>query len=332
MVVDLFAAEIEKNGGVADINIEHHTTKFATNVISRLCFGDNYSAGDEIFSKHKVLGDITSKIGTINALFPLMKYVPTKDNRESRMLEKEIQALILKVVNESKQVGNQKTILQLIFEGAKDIGLDQAATNRYIVDNCRNIYAAGFETTAATAMWTLMLLAINPEWQTRAQEEVQEICQGQMPDADMIRKMKVLTMVIYEALRLYPPAPLVSRESLEDLKFGNINIPKGLNVWTMFLTLHYDQDIWGPDAHVFKPERFANGISGSCKHPHVYMPFGAGARICLGQHFAMAELKLLLSLILSNFSFSLSPKYRHSPVLTVILRPEHGVDLTMRKL
>ncbi|XP_015876410.3 cytochrome P450 714A1 [Ziziphus jujuba] len=177
-----------------------------------------------------------------------------------------------------------------------------------------------------------MLLAINPEWQTRAREEVQEICQGQMPDADMIQKKKVLTMVIYESLRLYPPAPLISRESFEDLKFGNINNPKGLNVWTMFLTLHYDQDIWGPDAHDFKPERFANGISGSCKHPHVSLPFGASACICLGQHFAMSELKILLSLLLSNFSFSLSPKYRDSLVLTVTFRPEHGVNLTMRKL
>ncbi|KAH7537003.1 hypothetical protein FEM48_Zijuj03G0045800 [Ziziphus jujuba var. spinosa] len=332
IVVNLLAAEIEKNGGVADINVEHHTTKFARDVISRLCFGSNYSAGEEIFSKLKVLGDITSKIGTINALFPIMKYVPTKDNRESTRLEKEIRALVLKVVKEKKQVGNQKDILQLISEGAKNIGLDQAAADRYIVDNCRNIYVAGYETTAASAMWTLMLLAINPEWQSRVREEVQEICQGQMPDADMIRKMKVLTMVIYESLRLYPPGPLLSREALEDLKFGNIKIPKGLNVWTLFLTLHYDQEIWGPDAHVFKPERFANGISGSCKHPHVYMPFGAGARICLGQHFAMAELRILLSLILSNFSFSLSPKYRHSPILKVIIEPEHGVDLIMRKL
>lgn len=101
--------------------------------------------------------------------------------------------MILKAVKEIKQVGNQKDILQLISEGAKNVGLDQAAADRYIVDNCKNIYVAGYETTAASAMWTLMLLAINPEWQTRVREEVQEICQGRMPDVDMIRKMKVVS-------------------------------------------------------------------------------------------------------------------------------------------
>jgi cytochrome P450 len=114
-------------------------------------------------------------------------------------------------------------------------------------------------------------------------------------------------------MRLYPPVPVVSRETLKDMKFGNIQVPKGVNVWTLLVTLHQDLDIWGLDAKEFKPERFANGASGACKLPHVYMPFGVGPRTCLGQNLAMAELTILLALIVSNFSFSLSSKYRHSP-------------------
>lgn len=139
-------------------------------------------------------------------------------------------------------------------------------------------------------------------------------------------------MVIYESMRLYPPGPILAREALEDLKFGDIHVPKGLGVWSSSIALHYDDEIWGPDVLTFNPERFANGVSGSCKYPHVYMPFGAGARICLGQHLATTELRVLLSLMLSNFSFSLSPKYRHSPVLKVVVEPEYGLDLIIRKL
>lgn len=73
-VVDTLATEIEREGGVADINVEHHITKFATEVISRLCFGSNYTSAEEIFSKLRILGDITSKTGTINALFPFMRF------------------------------------------------------------------------------------------------------------------------------------------------------------------------------------------------------------------------------------------------------------------
>jgi cytochrome P450 len=139
-------------------------------------------------------------------------------------------------------------------------------------------------------------------------------------------------MVIHESLRLYPPASLVSREALEDLKFGDICVPKGFNVWTLMVTLHQDPDIWGPDAMEFNPERFANGVSGACKLPHVYMPCGVRPRTCLGQNLAMVELKIILSLIVSNFSFSLSPKYRHSPKTTLLVEPEHGVNLLIKSL
>ena len=141
-----------------------------------------------------------------------------------------------------------------------------------------------------------------------------------------------LTMVIHESLRLYPPVAVVSREAFKDMKFGDIHVPKGVNLWTLVLTLHTDPEIWGPDAYNFNPDRFANGITGACKHPHLYMPFGVGPRVCLGQNLAMIELKILIALILSNFSFSLSPSYSHSPALTLVIEPKHGVNLLVKKL
>lgn len=141
-----------------------------------------------------------------------------------------------------------------------------------------------------------------------------------------------LTMVVQEALRLYPPVAFVSREALQDLKFGDIHVPKGVNVWVSLLQLHVDPAIWGADAHKFNPERFAQGILGACKLPQVYMPFGVGPRICAGQNFAMTEMKIVLALILSNFSFSLSPKYRHSPAIKSNIVPEHGLNLIVKRV
>ena len=139
-------------------------------------------------------------------------------------------------------------------------------------------------------------------------------------------------MVIHETLRLYSPVPVIPREALKDMKFGNIHIPKGVVIWTMVLTSHTNPDIWGPDSYRFNPERFANGITGACKLPHMYMPFGMGPRVCLGRDLAMTELKMLLSLILSKFSFCLSPKYIHSPALTMVVEPEYGVHLLVKRL
>lgn len=140
-----------------------------------------------------------------------------------------------------------------------------------------------------------------------------------------------LTMVIQETLRLYPPGALVARETLQDMNFGGIHIPKGVNIFIPVSPLHHDPAIWGPDVLEFKPERFSGGILRACRLPQTYLPFGLGPRTCLGQHFAMAELKVILSLLLVKFSFTLSPNYRHSPILRLIVVPEFGMKLLLNK-
>ncbi|XP_075646433.1 cytochrome P450 714C2-like [Castanea sativa] len=322
---------IESEGGVADVHVDEYMRSFSGDVISRACFGSNYSKGEEIFSKLRELKGLLSK-KVFSSGIPVLRLLPTKSQRETWRLEKEVHSLIMKVVKERKEGASENDLLQMIIEGATNTDFGQGEIDRFIVDNCKNIYQGGYETTAVSAIWTLMLLASNPEWQQRVRTEVLEICAGQMPDSDMVRKMKTLTMVIHESLRLYPPVPVVSREAFRDMKFGDISVPKGVNVWTLMVSLQQDPDIWGPDANIFNPERFANGVRGACKLPCVYMPFGVGPRICVGQHFAMAELKILLALIVSNFSFSLSPKYRHSPTMSLLIEPENGVNLLIKKL
>lgn len=107
-------------------------------------------------------------------------------------MEKDIKALILKVVKERNESGYEKDLLQMILEGAKSSDLSPDALDHFIVDNCKNIYLAGYETTAVSATWCLMLLAANQEWQERVRAEVLDICKGQVPDGDMIRKMKLV--------------------------------------------------------------------------------------------------------------------------------------------
>ncbi|KAL5759018.1 hypothetical protein ACOSP7_021629 [Xanthoceras sorbifolium] len=332
IVIKSWKNEIEKEGGIADINIDEDMRSFSGDVISRACFGSNYSKGEEIFVKLRALQEIMSNI-VASLGIPGMRYLPTKSNRSAWKLQKEIRNLVLEVVKERKQkAAYEKDLLQMIIEGAESSNFNQQETDQFIVDNCKNIYVAAFEAIAISATWCLMLLASNQEWQDRVRAEVLEICGDRTPDHEMLKKMKQLTMVIQETLRLYPPAAEISRQTFKDMKFQGINIPKGVTIWTMLLTLHTNPEIWGPDAFKFNPERFANGISGSCKLPHVYMPFGMGPRVCIGQHLAMVELKILVAFIVSNFSFSISPKYIHSPVRRLTTEPEHGLNLLVKKL
>ena len=113
---------------------------------------------------------------------------------------KEIRELILKVVKERREAGTQNDLLQMILEGAKNSDLSKNEMDNFIVDNCKNIYLAGYETTSLSSGWTLMCLASNPEWQDKARAEVKEICKGQLPDAEMLRKMKIVSFFFFKSI------------------------------------------------------------------------------------------------------------------------------------
>ncbi|CAI9103151.1 OLC1v1001597C1 [Oldenlandia corymbosa var. corymbosa] len=331
-IVNSWNKMIEGKGGIADIKVDPYMRRFSGDVISKACFGSSYNKGEDIFSKLNSLEEATSNKNLAMGI-PGMRHLPTRNNRKAWALTKEIKELILNVVKERTEAGYEKDLLQMVMETArKEELISDDALDRFIVDNCKTIYFAGYESTAISAAWCLMLLAANPEWQERVRSEVVDACRGRVPDTESIRNIKSLTMVIHESLRLYPPATIMSREVFEDMKFGDIVIPKGVNVWAFVLTLHTNPEIWGNDSYQFNPQRFVDGVAKACKYPQAYMPFGMGPRICLGQHLAMVELKILIALIVSRFSFTLSPTYIHSPVLRYIIVPQHGVNLYFKKL
>ncbi|CAA2971413.1 cytochrome P450 714A1-like [Olea europaea var. sylvestris] len=327
---------IESQGGImAEIKAEEDLRSLSGDVISKACFGSSYLKGKDIFSKLRALQKAISNQSILFG-FHAFGLLPSVQQKKVKNLEKEIEVLILEVVNEREREcmetsSLEKDLLQLILEGAiNDVGKD--SSKKFIVDNCKNIYFAGHESTAVAASWCLILLSLHPEWQARIRKEIAQACSdSEQIDADLLPKLKTVTMVIQEVLRLYPPAAFVSREALQETQIGHIVVPKGVCLWTLIPTLHRDPEIWGPDANEFNPQRFANGILKACKVPQVYIPFGLGPRLCLGRNFAMVQLKIVISLIISNFNISLSPKYKHSPAYRMIVEPGHGVNLLIQR-
>ncbi|EXC21096.1 Cytokinin hydroxylase [Morus notabilis] len=328
---------IEAQGGMtAEIKVDEDLRGVSADVISRVCFGSSYAKGKEVFSKLRSLQKTISHQAFLFGVTNL-RIFGTKKQNEMGCLEKEIDLLIWKAIeerdNQLQESTEKKDLLQLILEAASgDNSLDTDSCRRFIVDNCKSIYFAGHESTAVATSWCLMLLASHPEWQARIRSEFSQVCPNGIPDANSLPHLKIVTTVIQEALRLYPPAAFVSREALEETQVGNITVPKGVCLWTLIPTLHRDPDVWGPDANEFRPERFADGVAQACKSPQAYIPFGLGPRLCLGKNFAMAELKLIISLIISKFDFSLSPNYSHSPAYRMIVEPGNGVQILITKI
>ncbi|WOK96162.1 hypothetical protein Cni_G04869 [Canna indica] len=199
-----------------------------------------------------------------------------------------------------------------------------------VMDECKTFFFAGHETSALLLTWTVMLLATNPSWQERARAEVAQVCGDDLPSPEHLPKLTLLNMIINESLRLYPPATLLPRIAFEDIKLGELHIPKGVSMWIPVLAIHHDEAIWGKDVHEFNPERFAGR---SCVHARQhFLPFASGPRNCVGQAYAMMEAKIILAMLLSSFSFTISKNYRHAPVNVLTLKPKYGVPVYLRPL
>uniref|UniRef100_A0A0E0IXG7 Cytochrome P450 n=1 Tax=Oryza nivara TaxID=4536 RepID=A0A0E0IXG7_ORYNI len=327
-VLEAWEDMIDDVGGCREIVVDDYLRNLSADVIARACFGSSFTKGEEIFCKLRQLQKAIAQQDSFVGLSALWKYLPTKSSQEIQMLDEQVRLLILDVAKEQHHYqDSHNSLLNAIIDGAQD-GRSAAEAEDFIVGNCKTIYFGGHESTAVTAIWCLMLLATHPEWQERARSEAMEVCRGRSTlDVDALRRLKIVTMVIQETLRLYPPASVMMREALTDVKLGNIEVPRGTIVQVPRLMLHLDKEAWGAHADEFRPDRFANGVAAACRAAHMYVPFGHGPRTCIGQNLAMAELKVVLARLLTKFAFSPSPRYRHSPAFRLTIEPGFGLPL-----
>nr|XP_054106471.1 cytochrome P450 4F3 isoform X4 [Callithrix jacchus] len=186
----------------------------------------------------------------------------------------------------------------------------------------------GHDTTASGLSWVLYHLAKHPEYQERCRQEVQELLKGREPkeiEWDDLARLPFLTMCMKESLRLHPPVPAVSRCCTQDIALpdGRV-IPKGVICLISVFGTHHNPAVW-PDPEVYDPFRF-DPENIKERSPLAFIPFSAGPRNCIGQAFAMAEMKVVLALTLLRFRVlpdHMEP--RRKPEL--VLRAEGGLWL-----
>ncbi|XWS26948.1 hypothetical protein CRYUN_Cryun26dG0074100 [Craigia yunnanensis] len=324
------------SSGEIEIEVCEWFQTLTEDVITRTAFGSSYEDGKAIF-RLQAQQMVLAAEAFQKVFIPGYRFLPTKRNISCWKLDREIKKSLMKLIDRRKT--NSGNIMQ--EKGPKDLlGLMIQASNSSpnitvhdIIEECKSFFFAGKQTTSNLLTWTTVLLAMHPQWQVQAREEVLRVCGSRdIPTKDDVVKLKTLTMILNESLRLYPPTIATIRRAKTDAELGGYMIPRGTELLIPILAVHHDQAIWGNDVNEFNPARFSEGVARAAKHPVGFIPFGLGVRTCIGQNLAILQAKLALSIILQRFSFMLAPTYQHAPTVLMLLYPQYGAPIIFQPL
>ncbi|KAG6407096.1 hypothetical protein SASPL_130078 [Salvia splendens] len=332
--------KIPRIDGSIELDVWPYLQAMTADVVSRAAFGISNDEGEKIARLQKQQAACILQANR-SLYLPGWRYMPTKANRRLKQLTEEIESIFQSIISkrmeeEAGKSEEEGDLLGILLESnAKEMqehGTKSGLNMKDVMEECKNFFFAGQDTSAALLSWTMILLSKNQDWQTRARDEVLQAFGMRKPDYQELNHLKILGMILHEVLRLYPPIVMLARHTDKAGASGKVTIPAGVQLMLPVLLLHHDVETWGPDAKEFNPERFAQGVSGATKGQLTYLPFGWGPRGCIAQNFALLQTKMTMATILQNYSFRLSPSYLHAPLTVVSLQPQHGAHLILTKI
>lgn len=306
-------------------DIEPETSHAAADVIFRTLF--SIPIEDEIATR--VFDEFrsyqrTQPILNLAAFIPGPRWMPRFFKSETKQTAKAIRALITDMTQQrlhAIKTGDAPDDLATKIMTTADPQTGETFTVEEMVDQVAIFFLAGHETSASALAWTLYLLALYPEWQDRLAQEADTMT----ADFSSVSKLRKTRDVFREALRLYPPVPMMVRETTCPENFRDRDVPKGAQVVLSPWHLHRHERLWdNPDG--FDPTRWATENGKSCARD-AYMPFSAGPRVCTGAGFAMIEGVLLIAMLVRAFKFEVVADQVPEPVAHLTVRSKHGIWL-----
>ncbi|WP_299932938.1 cytochrome P450 [uncultured Pelagimonas sp.] len=295
------AAQTRLAGQVGSVvEVEELASHAAADVIFRTLF--SIPIEDDIASAvfHEFRAYQRSQpILNLAAFLPMPRWMPRFFRKDTKASAKRIRDLIGQLTDQRMQAikdGTAPDDLATKIMTTQDPETGETFSAEEMVDQVAIFFLAGHETSASALGWGLYLMAMYPEWQDKVSKEAQD---AQLTGAfSEMSKLRLCRDVFRETLRLYPPVPMMVRETTCPERFRDRDVPTGSQIVLSPWHLHRHERIWSdPDA--FKPERWQGEEAKTCGRD-AYMPFSAGPRVCTGAGFAMVEGVLLLSLLLRD--------------------------------
>jgi cytochrome P450 len=203
-------------------------------------------------------------------------------------------------------------------------------TDEEIIDHMIFLMMAAHDTTTSTLTTMMYLLARHPEWQERLRAKAIALGRIQLQYDDLDR-LEELSWAMREALRLTPPLTSMPRMCIKDTVFQGYEIPAGSMVGVYPMHVHYMPSLWS-DPQSFDPERFSPARQEDKRHAYAWVPFGGGAHMCIGQHFATLQVKAIMHQLLLRYRWSIAPGYEMPYQLVPIAKPKDGLRVTLQRI
>ncbi len=254
---------------------------------------------------------------------------PTSKNRRFQDARAVLRRAVDHIISQRRRSQSESADLLSMLLAARDEETGEGMTDEQLRVEVTTFLLAGQETTSLALTWTWYLLSQHANARARLEQEIDTVLDGRPPEYADLANLPYSRMVIDEALRLYPPAWGFSRQALADDQLGGFHLPRGWLAFVIPYVLHRLPAFWA-DPEAFDPERFSAERSAD-RPKFLYIPFGAGPRQCIGNHFALIETQLILATLAQRYRLDLVPGYTVGPWPLITLRPRFGMPMIIER-
>jgi cytochrome P450 len=265
----------------------------------------------------------------LNSALRMPAWVPTKRHLRERRAMRRLDAILHELIELRRRAPDGGHDLLSMLLSAVDQDSGARMSDQQLRDEMMTLFLAGHETTANLLTWTWFLLAQHPDVEQALFDEIQRVLQGRAPTVADLPNLPYAEMVIRESLRLFPPAPGVAREPIEDVTIGEFPVPKGSLISIHTFTMQRDARFF-PEPDRFDPARFSAGWEQRIPR-YAYLPFGAGPRVCIGNSFAMMEARLILTTVAQRWRMRLEADQEIVPIQLVTIRAKNGIRMRLER-
>lgn len=316
--------------GADVVDVHKAMTRTTFDVIRQAVLGDPGALDRDAF-----LAALSSAFGGFSwqalfAAFGLPRWTPHPGYFKMRAAVARLNAEAARIIAARRAaVAERRDVLGLLLS-ARDPETGRVMSDGELGSNLFTFIAAGHETAAIGLAWTLWLLAKDQATQDRVREEVERIAGARDIGPEDVDRLVFTQQVVQESLRLFPPAPALTRQAKEDTRIGPHQISRKSSVFVAIWSLHRNERLWEQPA-AFDPDRFAPEKA-KARHRFAYLPFGGGPRVCIGMSFAMLEMTTILATLARDFRFTTVPGFRPEVAPNITLRPKDGLPLRVERL